>query len=364
MMYILNTEPNKVIFIFDGLDEFNLETNEEITGIMEKREYKKSTCIITTRPETADKVKNWRHVMYKQAELLGFSDETIQLFIEKFFRSQEEGERIAEELYNLIFPIFESTADFDYNINPFGEIDELQNLASNPGRLGMLCSIYSYNKELVTNPAKLYEEYVIIMLSAWEKKQDKPQTPKARILDKCKDVLYQFGKLAYKQEDNGDLKLTFTKEEVEECISPELYNCGFMYKPYPLHRLEEGHLEFIHTSLQEYLAAYYVIHDETGHALDDLLKDFTSEEKTVKVAPVLKFAFYCGLSNTKIQHVIDYCIHSDGKLESMVGMLKCLDQYSCSLQFDPVFLGLYVLFSFFYPASSLYYAHKVTRIHI
>ena len=348
MNFILNTQSQKVLFIFDGLDEFNLETNKSITRIMEQIQYKKSTCIITTRPEVADKVKHWRHVIYKQAELLGFCDENIQMFIEKFFRSHEEGEKIADELYNLIFPIFESTPDFDCNINPFGEIDELQNLASNPGRLGMLCSIYSYNKELVTNTAKLYEEYVIIMLSEWEKKQDKPQTPKAKILDKYKDVLYQFGKLAYKQEDNGDLKLTFAKEEVKECISPELYNCGFMYKPYPLHRLEDCHLEFIHTSLQEYLAAYYVIHDETGHALDDLLKDFTSEEKTVKVAPVLKFAFYCGLSNTKIQHVIDYCIHnSDGNHVSMFYMLKFLDLYSSPLQFDPVFLGSHELVNIF-----------------
>ena len=153
MMYILNTEPNKVIFIFDGLDEFNLETNKEITGIMEKREYKKSTCIITTRPEAADKVKHWTHVIYKQAELLGFSKENIKKFIAKFFRSHEEGAKIAEKLYNLIYPSFDY--EDDGNINLLGEIDELQKLAGNPGRLGMLCSIYSYNQEIVTNTAKL-----------------------------------------------------------------------------------------------------------------------------------------------------------------------------------------------------------------
>ena len=178
MMYILNTESNKVIFIFDGLDEFNLETNKEITGIMEKREYKKSTCIITTRPEAADKVKHWTHVIYKQAELLGFSKENIKKFMQNFFRSHEEG---ANELYKLIYPSFDFSKD--YNINYYGEVDELQKLAGNPGRLGMLCSIYSYNQEIITDTVKLYEEFIIIILSKWEKRQNKKPTPRNRILD-------------------------------------------------------------------------------------------------------------------------------------------------------------------------------------
>ena len=338
MMYILNTESNKVIFIFDGLDEFNLETNKEITEIMEKREYKKSTCIITTRPEAADKVKHWTHVIYKQAELLGFSKENIKKFIEKFFRSHEEGEKIADELYNLIYPPFDYNDD--ENINPFGEIDELQKLAGNPGRLGMLCSIYSYNQEIVTNTSKLYEEFIIIILSKWEKKQNKKPTPKTRILDKYKDVLYEFGKLAYKQEDNGDLKLTFSMEDMEECISPELFNCGFMYKSHPLHRFEDCQVGFIHKSVQEYMAAYYISHEETGQELDRLLKDFITEGRFDNVAPVVKFAIYCGLSKEQIQHVIDYCIHNAyNKTGISVRLLKLLEHYSLPLHHEPVFLG-------------------------
>ena len=340
MMYILNTEPNKVIFIFDGLDEFNLETNKEITEIMEKKRYKKSTCIITTRPEAADKVKHWTHVIYKQAELLGFSKENIKKFIEKFFRSHEEGEKIAYELYNLIYPPFNSSDDYKYNINLLGEIDELQKLAGNPGRLGMLCSIYSYNQEIVTNTAKLYEEFIIIILSKWEKKQNKKPTPKTKILDKYKDVLYQYGKLAYQQEDNGDLKLTFTMDDLEECISPELFNRGFMYKSHPLHRFEDCQVGFIHKSVQEYMAAYYISHEETGHALDRLLKDFITEERMANVATILKFAIFCGLSKEQIQHAIDYCIHNaDNKSWISFALLKLLEHNSLPLHHEPVFLG-------------------------
>ena len=153
----------------------------------------------------------------------------------------------------------------------------------------MLCSVYNYNQEIVTNTAKLYEEFIIIILSKWEKKQNKKPTPKNRILDKYKDVLYEFGKLAYKQEDNGDLKLTFTMEDLEECISPELFNCGFMYKSHPLHRFEDCQVGFIHKSVQEYMAAYYISHEETGQELDRLLKDSIMKQR---LGPVFKFVIY------------------------------------------------------------------------
>ena len=323
MMYILNTEPNKVIFIFDGLDEFNQETNKEITEIMEKREYKKSTCIITTRPEAADKVKHWTHVIYKQAELLGFSKENIKKFIEKFFRSHEEGEKMADELYNLIYPAFDYRDD--NNINLLNEIDEFQKLVGNPGRLGMICSIYTYNQEIVTNTVKLYEEFIIIILSKWEKKQTKKPTPKIRILDKYKDVLYQL-----------KLKLTFTMEELEECISPELFNCGFMYKSHPLHRFEDCQVGFIHKSVQEYMAAYYISHEETGQELDRLLKDCITKETIDNEAPVLKFAIYCGLSKEQIQEVINYCIQNvEEKTVISLTLLKLLEHYNLPLHHEP-----------------------------
>ena len=204
----------------------------------------------------------------------------------------------------------------------------------------MLCSIYSYNQKIVTNTAKLYEEFIIIILSKWEKKQNKKPTPKTKILDKYKNVLDQFGKLAYKQEDNGDLKLTFTMEDLEECISPELFNCGFMYKSHPLHRFEDCQVGFIHKSVQEYMAAYYISHEETGQELERLLKDLIPEERMDNVTPVLKFAIYCGLSKEQIQHVIDYCIHNcDNKPGISLTLLKLLEQYSLPLHHEPVFLG-------------------------
>ena len=123
MMYLLSTESSKALFIFDGLDEYNLDRNKEITDIMAKREFSRSTCVITTRPEAVPKVKDWAHAVYQQAELRGFSKENIKKFIEKFFGYKEEKE-YAEQLFSLIYPT--SNYEEDMNVNYLGEIEELQ----------------------------------------------------------------------------------------------------------------------------------------------------------------------------------------------------------------------------------------------
>ena len=153
-------------------------------------------------------------------------------------------------------------------------------------------------------------------------------------------MLYHFGKLAYKQEDTGDLKLTFTMDDLDECISPELFNCGFMYKSHPLHRFEDCQVGFIHKSVQEYMAAYYISHEATGQAMERLLKEFITDKRFIQVGPVLKFAIYCGLSKEQIQQVIHYCIYNDNdSFNISFALLKLLEQYSLPLHDEPVFLG-------------------------
>ena len=111
-----------------------------------------------------------------------------------------------------------------------------------------------------------------------------------------------------------------------------------MYKSHPLHQFEDYQVGFIHKSVQEYMAAYYISHEETGQALDRLLKDFMTKKNLV--APILKFVIYCGLSKEQIQHVIDDCIHNhDNKPMISSVLLKLLEQYNLPLLYEPVFLG-------------------------
>ena len=83
------------------------------------------------------------------------------------------------------------------------------------------------------------------------------------------------------------------------------------------------------------MAACYISHEETGYAMDRLLKDFVTEERFYNVASILKFAINCG-SKEKIEHVIYY---SHGTPQILFRLLKFLERYNIPLHQELVFLG-------------------------
>ena len=80
----------RIVLVFDGLDEYNINRSSDITNLMKGKTFKH--VIITSRAEAANKTQEWKQVTYKEAELKGFSDENIKLYVEKFFKTSKEQE--------------------------------------------------------------------------------------------------------------------------------------------------------------------------------------------------------------------------------------------------------------------------------
>ena len=91
-------KPASTILILDGLDEYNYKTSRNITDIMRENTYE--NVIITSRPEVANRTKDWKQIKYKKAELKGFSDKNIKLYIDKFFKTSKD---LAISLKSYIF---------------------------------------------------------------------------------------------------------------------------------------------------------------------------------------------------------------------------------------------------------------------
>ena len=139
------------VLIMDGLDEYYENTSGEITNIMRGMTFKH--IIITTRPESARRCKDWEKVSYKEAELLGLTDENIKLYVEKFFKEQ------IEKRNSLKSHIFQ-------------EDSQLLELARNVGSLCMMCTLHCDGVPIYTmNREQLYQEYVAFRLSRWEQRK-------------------------------------------------------------------------------------------------------------------------------------------------------------------------------------------------
>ncbi|KAM4796289.1 NACHT, LRR and PYD domains-containing protein 12-like [Rhinophrynus dorsalis] len=100
-------DPSKLLFIIDGLDELKksyiteyaacvdpfLETRKEIilSSLFRKRVLKEASLIITTRPSTLEKIRDYIQ-MPRYVEILGITDEDREQFFYHFFENKEQAD--------------------------------------------------------------------------------------------------------------------------------------------------------------------------------------------------------------------------------------------------------------------------------
>ena len=293
----------RTILVLDGLDEYQTKKSHDITDVMRGNTFKH--VIITSRAEAANKTQEWKQVMYKEAELKGFSDENIKLYVDKFFKTSKE---LAMSLKSYIF-------EKDSN---------LLELARNPGSLCMLCILHNDQIPIhAMNREQLFQEYVAFLLSRWEQRQNPEgeKTPRSEILKKYHEILIKFGELAninrkpYTQDDDdnsdneygservkssnkkivllgihrvhidsienhsdsvkssdnedeydsdGDdedsMELSFTLDQIKSVIGEDALNYGCLYKSHLSSRLVSSRYSFIHKTLHEFFLAYFINH--------------------------------------------------------------------------------------------------------
>ena len=242
LRYMLK-KTERTVLVLDGLDEFNTKTSRDITDIMRGNTFKH--VIITSRAEAANKTKKWKQVMYKEAELKGFSGENIKLYVDKFFKTSKE---LAISLKSHIFK----------------KDSNLLELARNPGSLSMLCILHKEKIPInFMNREQLYEEFVAFLLSRWEQRQNPEgeKTSRSNILKKYEETLLMFGQLAnIDSSDKNDRDLSFTLDQIHSFVGEDAFNYGYLYKSHPSSRLVSSRYSFIHKTLHEFFLAYFIKH--------------------------------------------------------------------------------------------------------
>ena len=269
--YITNNQ-EKVLLIFDGYDEYRWGRDSEIYEIFSGNSLRSCSVLVTTRISKADELLGGEDL---HAEITGFSKVDRRDFMRRFLNSKEA--------WNLEFHLFRG---------------ELEELAKVPLLLLFFCIVWrkEQSKSFPKSKTTLYMDIIQFILNHSHSKQTAGKTKKAPQyveLKSFKEILCEIGKVALQ----GLLKddHLFEYSQLSDSVrSDESVFIGLLQiTEYSETSQPVGMVSFIHKSIQEFLAAWYI----TNRCIP---KGGNLGEIGVKLEECLAlenvFEFVCGLS--------------------------------------------------------------------
>ncbi|KAK7149127.1 hypothetical protein R3I94_008666 [Phoxinus phoxinus] len=248
----------KVLFIFDGLDEYRFplsftevgrftDVHEEttvskiVTSLIKKHLVPSALIWITSRPAASGRIP--RNYIDQVTEVRGFNDEQK----EEYFRNNSSPE-VARKLISHIKKSRSLYIMCHIPVFCWISLIVLQPLLSRES-----------NDKTPTTLTGMYISFLISQQQQMKAKYcDGPQ-PKAKVRS-FDEIILKLGKLAFQQLEKGNL--IFYKEDLEKCgldiRKGSLYS-GLCTQIFQKEKVSERKVySFVHLSVQEFLAALYV----------------------------------------------------------------------------------------------------------
>ena len=228
--YITNNQ-EKVLLIFDGYDEYRSGRDSEIYEIFSGNSLRSCCVLITTRISKADELQGGEDL---QAEITGFSKVDRKDFMRRFL-SIDEVSKLEEVL----------------------RYRNLEELAKVPLLLLFFCILRRKGQlELFSGTeTSLYKEIVQFIVNHSYSKQTAPLYVQLTSLEK---ILSEIGKIALQALLNGDHMFEYSQlsDSVRGDKSVLIGLLQITECSETLHPI--GMVSFIHKSIQEFLAAWYI----------------------------------------------------------------------------------------------------------
>ena len=284
---------DKVLLVFDGYDEYRTGNkaeerygsmgNSPIFEIFHGDSLRDCTVLVTTRSSRADEIRGPADI---QAEITGFNMPDRKDFMRKMLDSQTEVDGLLD----------------------FLKKSELNDLARVPLLSLFFCLLWKTKKEklmeLTERKAKLYQAIVKHILQHSHRRHSSCKTPELKETD-YHEILAEIGKVALAGLLKGDLLFQFgqlsEKVRGEEGVIVGL----FQFSEYGPSIEPMEMVSFIHKSIQEYLAAWYLIYNcvDEGN-LGEIGEHAATLENCVALENV--FRFVCGLSYKGAVNVLEH----------------------------------------------------------
>ena len=263
--YIVNNQ-EKVLLIFDGYDEYRCGCNSEIYEIFNGKRLRNCRVLITTRISKADELRGGEDL---QAEITGFSEVDRNAFMQRFLSK--------DEISNLSAHLFKRN---------------LNELAKVPLLLLFLCTLWKkgQSKHFPKTKTILYMDIIKFVLNHSHSKQSSPRYVEVASF---KDILSEMGKVALQGLLNDDQLFEYGQLSDSVRCDESVFIGLLQITKYSETVRPVGLVSFIHKSIQEFLAAWYVTYrciPEGGNLGEIGVK----LEECLALENV--FQFICGLS--------------------------------------------------------------------
>ena len=272
--YISNNQEN-VLLIFDGYDEYRSGLDSEIYEIFSRKSLRSCCVLITTRISKADELRGGDHEDL-HAEITGFSKVDRQQFMRRFLNS-EEVSNLQAHLYTR----------------------ELEELAKVPLLLLLFCILWKegQSNSFPESKTKLYKDIVQFILNHSHSRRqtaDKTKTKQYVELKSFKEILSEIGKVALQSLLKDDHLFEYSQLSDSVRCDDSVFIGLLQITEYSETLRPIGMVSFIHKSIQEFLAAWYITYRciPDGENLGEI---GVKLEECVGLENV--FQFMCGLSD-------------------------------------------------------------------
>ena len=273
--YITNNQ-EKVLLIFDGYDEYRCGRNSEIYDIFMGNSLRECCVLITTRISKADELSGSEDL---SVEITGFQEPDMRDFMARFLPKKE-----VFKLENIL------------------RERKLLELAKVPLLLLFFCTLWKEGqlKHFAETKTKLYMGIIQFILNHSHRKQSPPQYVEVQSF---KAVLSEIGKIALQCLLKDDH--LFEYNQLSDTVSCEesVFIGLLQMTEYSESLRPVGMVSFIHKSIQEFLAAWYITFTcipERGNLSEIGVK----LEECLALENV--FQFICGLSEEGAQTALSH----------------------------------------------------------
>ena len=280
-----------LLIIFDGWDELNSELRQSslATSIIKRKHLCQSSVVVTSRSHASSKLSRITS-FNKQFQVIGFSEEEIsRVIIQTLQEDGEKAKKILEEIiidptdYEEGYDVFDMypcefeavcTNDPDETsqlavklINDLRIRKDVQSLCYVPLVCSMVVIVYCKNNgQLPMSLTELYENFILQTIRRHVEKRPTNEID-AYLLDSLSSLptqlLIPFKELCHLAYISlAETKMTFSssylRQFASEAVKEEYLGMITTFREYD----EEIH-QFIHLTIQEFLAAWWIVKYET-----------------------------------------------------------------------------------------------------